>query len=29
MATVMGIMGESGHGKTSSIRFLDPKKPFT
>lgn len=28
MATVMGIMGESGHGKTSSIRFLDPKKTF-
>jgi hypothetical protein len=28
MATVIGIMGESGHGKTTSIRNLDPKKTF-
>lgn len=28
MANVIGVMGESGHGKTTSMRNLDPKKTF-
>ena len=28
MATIIGIMGESGAGKTTSLRNLDPKKTF-
>lgn len=28
MATVIGIMGESGSGKTTSLRNLDPKTTF-
>lgn len=28
MSTVIGIMGESGHGKTTSIRTCDPKTTF-
>jgi hypothetical protein len=28
MANVIGIMGESGHGKTASMRNLDPSKTF-
>lgn len=28
MATVIGIMGESGSGKTTSLRNLDPKSTF-
>lgn len=26
MATVIGVVGESGHGKTTSAMYLDPKK---
>jgi len=28
MSTVIGVMGESGAGKTTSLRNLDPKKTF-
>lgn len=28
MACVIGIMGDSGHGKTTAARTLDPKKTF-
>lgn len=28
MATVIGVMGESGDGKTTAMRTLDPKKTF-
>lgn len=28
MATVIGVMGESGAGKTTAMRTLDPKKTF-
>ena len=28
MAKVIGIMGESGSGKTTSMRNLDPKSTF-
>jgi hypothetical protein len=28
MSTLVAIMGESGHGKSTSIRTLDPKKTF-
>lgn len=28
MATVIGVMGESGSGKTTSLRNLDPKTTF-
>ena len=28
MSKVIGVMGESGAGKTTSLRNLDPKKTF-
>ena len=28
MARILGIMGESGSGKTTAMRNLDPKKTF-
>ena len=28
MSTVIGVMGQSGHGKTTSLRTLDPASTF-